>query len=158
MAVSLDLLASMLDAGNALQTGLMYLASVSEGAFGKGLAAVASALRTGSSWQQAWQAWWQKEDQVKAQVKSQVKAQANSDTALHDLADSLSFVALSGTSSSLLLRQEAASRRRQAQRELQRQAAALGVRLVLPMGLTALPAFFCLGVVPLVLALLPGRG
>lgn len=143
LSLSLDLLASMLDAGASLEAGMLHLGSVVDGSFGRGLLAVASGLRSGSSWQHAWQAWWRR------------SSNSGKDDPLRQLESSLSFVALSGAPSSLLLRTEARRRRRETQRELQRRAAVLGVKLVLPMGLTALPAFFCIGVVPLVLALFP---
>ncbi len=40
-------------------------------------------------------------------------------------------------------------------RGAERRAAALGVRLVVPLGLCSLPAFVCLGIVPVLLAMLP---
>jgi pilus assembly protein TadC len=45
--------------------------------------------------------------------------------------------------------------RRRRNREAEKRAAALGVRLVIPLGACALPAFVCLGVVPVLLSLLP---
>lgn len=143
IALSLELLAAILDSGASLDAGMIQLASVGEGVVAQGLAAVSSSLRSGSSWEQAWHAWWRS-------APPDLEARA-----LKQLESRLTFAAQTGTASSALLRAEALSTRRESQRELQRRTAALGVKLVLPMGLTALPAFFCLGVVPLILALFP---
>ncbi len=53
-----------------------------------------------------------------------------------------------------LLTSEAARIRRDARSEAQRSAAALGTRLMIPLGLCILPAFMLVGVVPLVLSVL----
>lgn len=53
-----------------------------------------------------------------------------------------------------LLRAEAQEARRDARAEAQRRAAALSVRLMIPLGLCVLPAFLVLGVAPLVAAVL----
>lgn len=54
-----------------------------------------------------------------------------------------------GVPAAELLRAEARERRAQARATAQERAAALGVRLMLPLGLCVLPAFLALGVVPL---------
>lgn len=55
-----------------------------------------------------------------------------------------------------LLRAEAARRRRTARAEGAARAAALGVRLMLPLGVCVLPAFVLLGVVPLIVSVVTG--
>ena len=57
---------------------------------------------------------------------------------------------------SAILYAQAARMRRERFRAAEQQAAALGVKLVVPLGLCSLPAFVCLGVVPVLLAMLPG--
>jgi pilus assembly protein TadC len=54
-----------------------------------------------------------------------------------------------------MLYAQAARMRRERFRTAERQAAALGVKLVVPLGLCSLPAFVCLGVMPVLLAMLP---
>ena len=55
-----------------------------------------------------------------------------------------------------LLRAEAARRRRTARADGAARAAALGVRLMLPLGVCVLPAFVLLGVVPLIVSVVTG--
>ncbi|WP_394940033.1 type II secretion system F family protein [Psychromicrobium sp. YIM B11713] len=141
--LTLELLASMLDAGSSLDAGLAHLAAFSEGPASRGLSAVTGALRTGGGWTAAWQ------------IGSQLIRAGPVQNRLRQLEASLRLVALTGAPSSSLLRAEASRKRRELHRELQERAAALGVKLVLPMGLCALPAFICLGVLPVVLALFP---
>jgi pilus assembly protein TadC len=62
---------------------------------------------------------------------------------------------VTGAPSAAIVHARAAQLRRRQNRALERRAAALGVRLVVPLGVCALPAFACLGVIPVVLALLP---
>ncbi|MDQ0736036.1 hypothetical protein [Arthrobacter agilis] len=69
--------------------------------------------------------------------------------------EGLRFATTTGAPSAALLHAHAAQLRRRRNREIDRMAAALGVRLVLPLGLCSLPAFICLGVIPVVLGLLP---
>lgn len=73
---------------------------------------------------------------------------------LRRLADDLAESWLTGTSPAPILRATAARERETAKREAHVLAAKLGVRLVLPLGVCFLPAFFLLGIAPLVLAVL----
>jgi pilus assembly protein TadC len=72
--------------------------------------------------------------------------------------DALAFTHLTGAPSAAVLRSSAAFERRAELRRAERRAAELGVRLVVPLGLCALPAFVCLGIVPVVISLLPRLG
>lgn len=63
------------------------------------------------------------------------------------------LVEASGVAATALLREAAVQLRDQAQAQAAERAAALGVRLVLPLGLCALPAFVAWAVVPVILAL-----
>lgn len=74
---------------------------------------------------------------------------------IEDVRQGLRFGTATGAPSAALLHAHAAQLRRRRNREVDRRAAALGVQLVLPLGLCSLPAFICLGVVPVVLGLLP---
>ncbi|WP_247827101.1 hypothetical protein [Arthrobacter antioxidans] len=74
---------------------------------------------------------------------------------IEDVRQGLRFGTATGAPSAALLHAHAAQLRRRHNREVDRRAAALGVQLVLPLGLCSLPAFICLGVVPVVLGLLP---
>ena len=71
------------------------------------------------------------------------------------LRDALGFAALTGAPSSAILYAQAARMRRERFRSAERRAASLSVKLVIPLGLCSLPAFVCLGVVPVLLALVP---
>jgi pilus assembly protein TadC len=67
----------------------------------------------------------------------------------------LAFAALTGAPSASILYAQAARERREQFRAAEKRAAALGVKLVVPLGLCSLPAFICLGVVPVLIAMLP---
>lgn len=65
----------------------------------------------------------------------------------------LAFAQRAGVPVGALLRSEAESARRAARSAAQGRASALGVQLMLPLGICVLPAFIVLGVVPVMLAL-----
>jgi len=136
----LDLLAALLAAGLPLDRSLRELGAICSRSLGGSLAMVGAALGLGSEWSAAWRG-----------ILNAAPLRA-----LVDLERSTRLLALTGAPSAVLLRAEATRLRQERQRELQRRAAALGVKLVLPMGLCALPAFMLLGVVPVLIALLPG--
>ncbi len=69
-----------------------------------------------------------------------------------DLEAVLDLSLRAGVPAAELLRSEADERRRAAAAELQTRAAALSVRLMLPLGLCVLPAFMVLGVLPLIVS------
>lgn len=136
----LDLLAALLASGVSLERGLLQLAQISAKEIRGGLAAVGGALALGASWAAAWR----------------VTLRPASEDPLSQLERSTRFIALTGAPSATLLRAEAARLRQAEHRDLQLRAASLGVKLVLPMGLCALPAFMFLGVVPVLISLMPG--
>jgi pilus assembly protein TadC len=132
----LELTAASLDAGMPVVRALEVLASVSTVRLRRGLTVVVAGLTIGASWQSSWQPVLHEPD-------------------LARMHDALTFSSLTGTASAALLYAEAAQLRRSGQRAAEKRAAALGVKLVIPMGLCSLPAFICLGVAPVVLALVP---
>lgn len=135
----LDLLAALLAAGLSLDRSLRQLALISGHELSAGLASVGGALALGAEWSAAWRGTLNAEPlRILAQLERSTR-----------------FLALTGAPSAALLRAEAARLRQEKQRDLQRRAAALEVKLVLPMGLCALPAFMLLGVVPVLIALIP---
>lgn len=141
-AVLLELAAAMLEAGSSLEHALEVLGEVCGGQIGNSLRTVVSALRLGADWNQAWAA-------ARTEGSTMVLAQLQS---------ALSFAATTGAPSSALLSAQAQQLRRRRHREAEQRAAALGVKLVLPMGTCSLPAFVCIGVLPVLLALLPALG
>jgi hypothetical protein len=74
------------------------------------------------------------------------------------LGASLAFAHLTGAPTAGLLRSAAELERRSSLRAAERRAAEMGVRLVVPLGVCVLPAFICLGIVPVVMSLLPALG
>lgn len=66
----------------------------------------------------------------------------------------IEFAQRAGVPAAALLRAEARDARRTAQAEVRMRVAALGTRLLLPLGLCVLPAFVALGVAPLLLAMI----
>lgn len=72
-----------------------------------------------------------------------------------ELEQALRLTRLSGAPAAALLRSAAAAARKRGVREAEARGAEFGIKLVIPLGLCALPAFICLGVVPVVVSLLP---
>lgn len=140
-ALMLDLAAAMLEAGQPLLQVLGILADVADPGTSACLRRVQSALQLGAPWTAAWE--------LAAPGPGELSGPAE------HLREALRFVATTGAPSAAVLLAEAAQIRRRRAREAERRAAALGVRLVVPLGLCALPAFVALTVVPLLLSLLP---
>jgi hypothetical protein len=72
-----------------------------------------------------------------------------------ELEQTLRFTQLSGAPAAALLRSSAAATRKRGVREAEARGAEFGIKLVIPLGLCALPAFIALGVVPVVISLMP---
>lgn len=136
-AMMLELIGAMLDAGSGLGRALELIAPMADKEFGVPLRSVVSALSIGADWDAAWQ------------------SSGTGSLRLAALKDALGFAALTGAPSSAILYAHAARIRREQSRAAEQKAAALGVKLVVPLGLCSLPAFVCLGVVPVLLAILP---
>ncbi|GHG51966.1 hypothetical protein GCM10012320_21820 [Sinomonas cellulolyticus] len=130
----LELVGAMLQAGLALPRALGIAARFG-GQSADVLARAAAALELGAPWSHAWP------DEPSDEAE-QIRA------ALH-------FAATTGAPSAELLFARARQLRRTRHRELEKRAAALGVRLVVPLGVCSLPAFLCLGVIPVLLAMIP---
>ncbi|CAI3803145.1 type II secretion system F family protein [Pseudarthrobacter sp. MM222] len=137
-AMMLELIGAMLDAGSGLGRALELVANLAAQEFRLPLRPVVSALAIGADWDAAWRS---------SNVRS---------PQLLDLQDALGFAALTGAPSSAVLYAQAARIRRERFRSAEKRAAALGVKLVVPLGLCSLPAFVCLGILPVFLAMMPG--
>lgn len=133
-ALYLELAASMLASGLSPIQLLPLLAELDGGCHRDYLLAVEGRLKAGVSWQEAW-------------------GRAPAD--LQDLASALDLCLASGAPSAQILQVLAARRRRYQQRLYEKSAARLAVKLVLPLGVCSLPAFICLGVLPVLLGLWP---
>ncbi|XAS66826.1 type II secretion system F family protein [Micrococcaceae bacterium Sec5.7] len=136
-AMMLELVAAMLDAGSGIGRSLELVAASASTEYGRSLRPVVSALAIGADWETAWRS---------SEVRS---------PEILALRDALGFAALTGAPSSAILYAQAARMRRERFRAAEKRAASLGVKLVIPLGLCSLPAFICLGVVPVLLALIP---
>ena len=136
-AMMLELVAAMLDAGSGIGRSLELVAASASVDYGKALRPVVSALAIGADWETAWRS-------------SEVRLPE-----ILELRNALGFAALTGAPSSAILYAQAARLRRERFRAAEKRAASLGVKLVIPLGLCSLPAFICLGVVPVLLALVP---
>jgi hypothetical protein len=132
----LELLGTALDSGLTIQGALRAVADVCDPGIKASLRRVVAGLEIGASWQNSWEG-----NLVRTEVAQ-----------LHD---ALSFGAVTGASVAPLLYAEAQRCRTAASRVAQKRAAALGVKLVLPLGLCSLPAFIALGIVPVVMAMIP---
>ncbi|KAD4060148.1 type II secretion system F family protein [Arthrobacter yangruifuii] len=160
-ALMLDLTAAMLEAGQSLPSALAILAEGADPATARELLRLVSALDLGLPWDTAWQlAAGMPEGQAPyptVRATGDAFPAALPGSALADLGPALRFTARTGAPSAAVLYSHADSLRRRRQTEARRRAAALGVRLVMPLGLCSLPAFVALTVVPLLMSLLPGR-
>ena len=136
-AMMLELIAAMLDAGSGIGRSLELVAGSASSEYSRSLRPVVSALAIGADWETAWRS-------------SEVRLPE-----ILELRDALGFAALTGAPSSAILYAQAARLRRERFRAAEKRAASLGVKLVIPLGLCSLPAFICLGVVPVLLALVP---
>ena len=137
-AMMLELIGAMLDAGASLGRALALTAELAAHEIRGSLRPVVAALAIGADWDTAWRS---------SGIRS---------PKLLALRDALGFAAVTGAPSSAILYAQAARMRREQFRSAEKRAAALGVKLVVPLGLCSLPAFVCLGVVPVLLAMLPG--
>jgi hypothetical protein len=136
-AMMLELIGAMLDAGSGIGRALELIADSASPDYHRSLRPVVSALAIGADWETAW------------------RSSAARTPELLVLRQALGFAALTGAPSSAFLYAQAARLRRERFRAAEKRAAALGVRLVVPLGLCSLPAFICLGVVPVLLAMIP---
>jgi pilus assembly protein TadC len=139
-AMMLELIAAMLHAGAGIGRALELVAAAASPEYGRALRPVVGAMAIGADWETAWRS---------SDVRS---------PEILALRDALGFAALTGAPSSSILYAQAARMRRERFRAAEKRAASLGVKLVIPLGLCSLPAFICLGVVPVLLALVPSGG
>jgi hypothetical protein len=131
----LDLCATLLQAGLPVSRVLRVLSEEVPGC--EALATVVRSLELSIPWSRAW---------------------SGMPSPLASLGESLAFAHLTGAATATMLREAADQQRRADVRAAERRAAELGVRLVVPLGVCALPAFICLGIVPVVISLLPDFG
>jgi pilus assembly protein TadC len=136
-AMMLELVAAMLDAGSGIGRSLELVAATASPEYRRSLRPVVSALAIGADWETAWRS-------------SEMRLPE-----ILEMRDALGFAAVTGAPSSAILYAQAARIRRDRFRAAEKRAASLGVKLVIPLGLCSLPAFICLGVVPVLLALVP---
>lgn len=162
-ALMLDLVAAMLDAGQSLLPALGVLADVVDPHTAWCLRRVQSALELGAPWAVAWElaepgpgtVFVGSPGPVPARKLHRKGTSLDGSSSAAQLREALTFMATTGAPSAAVLLAAAAQLRRKRSREAERRAAALGVRLVVPLGLCGLPAFIVLTVVPLLLSLLP---
>lgn len=131
----LDLVEVALSTGASVPRALAAVGSAVGGAAGEGLARASASLLLGSSWRSAW---------------------SGSASVVVDVADALEASWTTGSAPGPALRARAEQLRRQRRARARAAAGALGVRLVLPLGLCFLPAFVLLGLVPMVISLASG--
>ena len=131
-ALVLELLAAQLRAGLA---PLAALGTLAEALNSRSLHAVCQRLQMGSSWGSAWS--------------------GSAAGTFGELRDALAPAYTGGAPSTALLLSLADAHRLSERRAAERAAGKLSVALVVPLGLCSLPAFICLGIVPILISLLP---
>lgn len=134
-ALYLDLAATMLAAGLSVPAVLEQLSQLDEGRYRTELAVVVAKLYAGAHWEQAWG--------------------KHTPEGLVPVRDCLGVALETGAPSAQLVRVLADRQRRHRQRQHEKSAARLAVKLVVPLGVCSLPAFICVGVIPVLIALLP---
>ena len=131
-ALVLELLAAQLRAGLA---PLAALGTLAEALNSRPLHTVCQRLQMGSGWQNAWS--------------------GSAAGTFGELRDALAPAYTGGAPSTALLLSLADAHRLSERRAAERAAGKLSVALVVPLGLCSLPAFICLGIVPILISLLP---
>ena len=131
-ALVLELLAAQLRAGLA---PLGALGTLAEALNSRPLHTVCQRLQMGSSWGSAWS--------------------GSAAGTFGELRDALAPAYTGGAPSTALLLSLADAHRLSERRAAERAAGKLSVALVVPLGLCSLPAFICLGIVPILISLLP---
>ena len=131
-ALVLELLAAQLRAGLA---PLAALGTLAEALNSRSLHTVCQCLQMGSGWQSAWS--------------------GSAAGTFSELRDALAPAYTGGAPSTALLLSLADAHRLSERRAAERAAGKLSVALVVPLGLCSLPAFICLGIVPILISLLP---
>lgn len=134
-ALYLDVTATLLAAGQSVPATLRLLGELDGGRHRPYLGAVVTKLLAGARWEQAW--------------GQDVPVE------LAGVQDALGLTLATGAPGAQLVRVLAERHRRHRQRAYEKSAAALAVKLVVPLGICSLPAFICLGVIPVLIALLP---
>ena len=131
-ALVLELLAAQLRAGLA---PLAALGTLAEALNSRALHTVCQRLQMGSGWGSAWS--------------------GPAAGTFGELRDALAPAYTGGAPSTALLLSLADAHRLSERRAAERAAGKLSVALVVPLGLCSLPAFICLGIVPILISLLP---
>lgn len=131
-ALVLELLAAQLRAG---LTPLTALGTLAEALNSRPLHTVCQRLQMGSGWGSAWS--------------------GPAAGTFGELRDALAPAYTGGAPSTALLLSLADAHRLSERRAAERAAGKLSVALVVPLGLCSLPAFICLGIVPIIISLLP---
>ena len=131
-ALVLELLAAQLRAGLA---PLAALGALAEALNNRPLHTVCQRLQMGSGWGSAWS--------------------GSAAGTFGELRDALAPTYTGGAPSTALLLSLADAHRLSERRAAERAAGKLSVALVVPLGLCSLPAFICLGIVPILISLLP---
>ena len=131
-ALVLELLAAQLRAGLA---PLAALGTLAEALNSRPLHTVCQRLQMGSGWGSAWS--------------------GSAAGTFGELRDALAPAYTGGAPSTALLLSLADAHRLSERRVAERAAGKLSVALVVPLGLCSLPAFICLGIVPILISLLP---
>lgn len=134
-ALVLDVMAQLFASGSSLAAALAAVGKHLPGC--QPLQHVANLLLVGMDWDTAWQ-------------------DTADDPHLSQLAYELRFVHASAVPSAHMLTTAATALRANRKRQAEQLAQELAIRLVLPTGICMLPSFILLGIIPMVLALLPG--
>lgn len=137
IALVMDLLAASLRAGSPVPAALRAVAEAVNGPYAAVLLRAARRMELGAPASAAW---------------------VGCPVVVGELARVLTLVESAGVPAEGLLRSAAGDLRRRTARDSEAAAARLGVRLVLPLGLCALPAFIAWSVVPVVLSLTQAFG
>ena len=137
-AMLLELIGAMLDAGSGLGRALQLVTGLASQELRVPLGPVVSALALGADWEGAWRS---------SGIRSRPGAGSEGRASLR--------CPHRGSRPRPFCTPMRPRIRRERFRTAEKEAAALGVKLVVPLGLCSLPAFVCLGILPVLLAMVP---
>lgn len=156
LTLILEMLAVSISQGASVPHALISVGNIVGATLGRGMAAVGESLHRGSGWHEAWACAITVSDSSNTHdIQSCAAKDSISDSeraatmeALRLIRSALETSWNHGASPVLRLRTTIEQLDKRSQAAIERNAAALSVKLLMPMGLCFLPAFVCIGVIP----------
>lgn len=157
LTLILEMLAVSISQGASIPHALISVGNIVGAVLGRGMAAVGESLHRGSGWHEAWACAMTACDSSagcggqSCMAQNDEASYSEEESAMEALLMIRSALETSwnhGTSPVLRLRTTIEQLDKRSRATIERNAAALSVKLLMPMGLCFLPAFVCIGVIP----------